>query len=355
MKYIKNEMEFITHIESAEIAACDNAQNFLQSSMWAEFKSRFGWDPKTFLIGYEGNVASPLLVLSRTFAPGFSFAYIPWGPSQLPDNFAAENRAKVLAELAEKLKPLLATNTVFIRFDPPWLVSDNEETSLLSAGLKRAAATVQAPDTVHIDLTPSREEILAQMKSKWRYNISLPDKKEVKIKNVNVQELEIFYNLLKETAGRDGIAVHSFDYYKTLFEICSDKNKKNLDLRLYTAVHENDNLAAIVVLFFGECATYLYGASSNNKRNLMAPYALQWKAMQDAKDAGCLYYDLFGISPDDNPAHPMAGLYRFKTGFGGQIIHRPGSLDYPYKPLFYRFFSFAETFRKKLRDRKKKR
>jgi lipid II:glycine glycyltransferase (peptidoglycan interpeptide bridge formation enzyme) len=348
VKYIK-ETEFIASIKSADIAACDNAQIFLQSSMWAEFKSRFGWEYKAFLISYEGNTSSPLLVLSR--ALGFSFAYIPWGP-QLPDNFPTENRAKVLAELAKKLKSLLAPNTVFIRFDPPWLVTDNENALLLSAGLKCAAATVQAPDTVHIDLTPPCEEILAQMKSKWRYNISLSDKKEVKIKNVDVQELEIFYNLLKETAVRDGIAVHSFDYYKTLFEIC---HNRNLELRLYTAVHENDNLAAIVVLFFGTCATYLYGASSNIKRNLMAPYALQWKAMQDAKKAGCREYDLFGIPPDDNPDHPMSGLYRFKTGFGGQIIRRSGSWDYPYKPLFYRSFNFAETIRKKIRDKKKKR
>jgi lipid II:glycine glycyltransferase (peptidoglycan interpeptide bridge formation enzyme) len=182
VKYIKEKKGIITHIENAEVSVCDKASAFLQSSMWAEFKSRFCWEYKTFLISYEGNTSSPLLVLSRNFAPGFSFAYIPWGP-QLQDNITAENRAKVLAELSEKLKTFLAPNCVFIRFDPPWNVTDNEDASLLSAGLKRAAATVQAPDTVHIDLTPSCEEILAQMKSKWRYNISLTDKKDVKIKS----------------------------------------------------------------------------------------------------------------------------------------------------------------------------
>jgi lipid II:glycine glycyltransferase (peptidoglycan interpeptide bridge formation enzyme) len=358
VKYIKEKKEFITSVESADISTCDSALNFLQSSMWAEFKSRFDWEYKAFIISYVGNVSCPLLVLSRRLVPGFSFAYIPWGP-RLPDNFSGENGAKVpselvLAELAKKLKPLLAPNTCFIRFDPPWLVADNRDNSFLSAGLKRAAATVQAPDTVHIDLTPCSEEILAQMKSKWRYNISLSEKKEVKIKNVDIQGLEIFYSLLKETAARDGIAVHSFDYYKTLFEICSSYNK-NIQIRLYTAVHENDTLAAIMVLFFGDYATYLYGASSNIKRNLMAPYALQWEAMRDAKAEGCKVYDLFGIPPDDNPDHPMAGLYRFKTGFGGQIIHRPASWDYPYKHLLYRCFNFAEAFRKMIRDKKKKR
>jgi lipid II:glycine glycyltransferase (peptidoglycan interpeptide bridge formation enzyme) len=77
--------------------------------------------------------------------------------------------------------------------------------------------------------------------------------------------------------------------------------------------------------------------------------------MQDAKEAGCVNYDLFGIPPDDNPNHPMAGLYRFKTGFGGKIIHRPGSWDYPCKKIVYGLFNVAEGVRKKLRDRKKKR
>jgi lipid II:glycine glycyltransferase (peptidoglycan interpeptide bridge formation enzyme) len=53
----------------------------------------------------------------------------------------------------------------------------------------------------------------------------------------------------------------------------------------------------------------------------------------------------------------MSGLYRFKTGFigdsTGRIIHRPGSWDYPYRPLRARLFRTAEGLRKKLRDLKK--
>jgi lipid II:glycine glycyltransferase (peptidoglycan interpeptide bridge formation enzyme) len=124
---------------------------------------------------------------------------------------------------------------------------------------------------------------------------------------------------------------------------------------LYTAEHEGDTIAAIVVLFRGKQATYLYGASSNLKRSLMAPYALQWRAMQDAKALGCTQYDLYGIPPDENPDHPMAGLYRYKTGFGGRIIRRPGSWDYPYKPALCALFSGAEYLRKKARDRRKRR
>jgi lipid II:glycine glycyltransferase (peptidoglycan interpeptide bridge formation enzyme) len=86
----------------------------------------------------------------------------------------------------------------------------------------------------------------------------------------------------------------------------------------------------------------------------MAPYALQWKAMEDARAAGCLEYDLFGIPPRDDPNHPMAGLYRFKTGFGGTIIHRNGSWDYPYRPVVKSLFEAAEGLRKQLRSMKKR-
>ena len=300
----------------------------------------------------------PLMVLFRRLAPGISFAYIPWGP-ELPSFFPEDDRYRVTAELAEKLKPFLPRKTTFVRFEPPWFDTEGSDKKKVnngqfaSAGFKQAAATVQAPDTVIINLSFSIGEILAQMKPKWRYNISLAGKKGVQVNTGGYQELEIFYSLLKETALRDGIDVHGINYYKTLFELCQTGDGQYL--RLYTAAHEGDILAAIVVLFRGKDAVYLYGASSNNKRNLMSPYALQWKAMQDAKETGCLYYDLFGIPPCEDPNHPMAGLYRFKTGFGGQIIHRPGSWDYPYKTLLYAFFNIAEGLRKRLRDLKKKR
>jgi lipid II:glycine glycyltransferase (peptidoglycan interpeptide bridge formation enzyme) len=233
---------------------------------------------------------------------------------------------------------------------------------------KRAAADIQPPDTVLIDLTKSADVILLEMKSKWRYNIGLAEKKGVTVRRADDGGLDIFYALLSETAARDGIAVHGIEYYRTLFELSAEYVNRekcaasprpelsaNPELRLYLAEHEGEVLAGIVVLIRGKNAVYLYGASSDHKRNLMAPYALQWKAMNDAIDAGCTEYDLFGIPPNDDPNHPMAGLYRFKTGFGGRIIHRPGSWDYAYKPLVMKLFNTAEAFRKKIRDRKKKR
>jgi lipid II:glycine glycyltransferase (peptidoglycan interpeptide bridge formation enzyme) len=363
----------IQSITNADLAVCENADSFLQSAMWGRFKSRFGWEASAFVVDWEHGGARPLLALSRRIAPTIAMAYIPWGP-ELPAAFPDDPRlrAGAIAELARALQPLLPRNIAFIRFDSPWSGEWGKP-----APFKRAAADIQPPDTVLIDLTLSSDDILADMKPKWRYNIGLAEKRNVVV-NCNTasdgdeQGIDVFYRLLTETASRDGIAIHSIEYYRALFSECrndssflndpsflndedSRKETPPVQLRLYTAEHEGDVLAAIVVLFRGKAATYLYGASANIKRNLMAPYALQWKAMQDAKAGGCAVYDLFGIPPDENPNHPMAGLYRFKTGFGGSIVHRPGSWDYPCKPLLYALFSGMERLRKKARDSRKRR
>ncbi|MCL2044188.1 MAG: peptidoglycan bridge formation glycyltransferase FemA/FemB family protein [Treponema sp.] len=343
------------NIKTADLAACENADSFLQSAIWGRFKSRFGWKANAYIVEWTESGSKPLLVLSRRIAPGIVMAYIPWGP-ELPAGFPAAPaaRAEAAADLAHTLRPLLPRKTVFIRFDPPWFITEGDDNALLEipAPLKRAAADIQPPDTVLIDLTPLPDEILAAMKPKWRYNIGLAAKRGVSVETTvggsgQDKPIEVFYRLLSDTAGRDGIAIHHLGYYKTLF------TEQGIEIRLYTAWHEGDAIAANVVLFRNRQATYLYGASANIKRNLMAPYALQWRAMLDAKALGCTEYDLFGIPPNDNPDHPMAGLYRFKTGFGGTIIHRPGSWDYPCKPVLYAMFSTAEKLRKKIRDKKK--
>jgi len=111
------------------------------------------------------------------------------------------------------------------------------------------------------------------------------------------------------------------------------------------ARHEGRALAAIITVFHGTEAIYLYGASSDEGRNLMPAYALQWEAIRAARDAGCRSYDLYGIPPSDDPGHPMAGLYRFKTGFGGEVRHYAGAWDYVYRPVAYRAFRLAERGR----------
>ena len=339
-------------------------------------------------------VHSELAVLNRSFAKGtFSIAYIPLFPKlpyectseELLDKaFDDEGDASVLAgqeiitpetqtiefatllsELAAALKPQLPSNTIAIRFDPDVSFSTPEDRDLFNYGMKmvsyadrlklrKNSVDIQPPDSTLVDLTGTEEGILEKMHSKWRYNIRLSERKGVTIhrylgNDINLSEkLDKFYELTKITNARDGNASHAKSYYLDLIKSSAEEICKGRDvpvISLYIAEHEGEEIASIMTLFSHDEAIYLYGASSNNKRNLMPNHLLQWTAMKDAKAYGSKYYDMYGMPPegkDEN--HPMHGLYMFKANFGGKNIHRTGSWDVPLKPV-YRLYSTAEKLR----------
>ena len=348
-------------------------------------------------------VRSELAVLNRCFAKGaFSIAYIPLfpklpyecTPEEVIDKaFDDENNfdsavvstgsttviseeiitpetqtiefVHLLSELAVALKSELPSNTIAIRFDPDVSFSTPEDRDLFNYGMKTVAyadriklrknsVDIQPPDSTLVDLTGTEDEILEKMHSKWRYNIRLSERKGVTIhrylgNDINLSEkLDKFYELTKITNARDGNASHAKAYYLDLIKSSAEETAAGKDvpvISLYIAEHEGEEIASIMTLFSHDEAIYLYGASSNNKRNLMPNHLLQWTAMKDAKAYGSKYYDMYGMPPegkDEN--HPMHGLYMFKANFGGKNIHRTGSWDIPLKPV-YRLYSTAEKLR----------
>jgi lipid II:glycine glycyltransferase (peptidoglycan interpeptide bridge formation enzyme) len=71
----------------------------------------------------------------------------------------------------------------------------------------------------------------------------------------------------------------------------------------------------------------------------MFNYRLQWEAMCFAKASGCHTYDMWGAPEVFDQTDPLWGVYRFKDGFGGQVVRTLGAWDYPIKPFIYRLYS----------------
>lgn len=66
--------------------------------------------------------------------------------------------------------------------------------------------------------------------------------------------------------------------------------------------------------------------------------AVQWQALQDAKQGGQLSYDLCGIPPLQqlqNPLHPYYGVGQFKLKFKKDITEYCGCYDQILKPFQY--------------------
>jgi lipid II:glycine glycyltransferase (peptidoglycan interpeptide bridge formation enzyme) len=348
--------EFISADDNLSSAENIITNRFLQSPFWAAFKSQHGWFSKRYTLKALCNNTSfsfQVSVLIRSFKKIFSLAYIPMGVDLEQSGIVLEAHQYMnfLAELGKYLVPFLPKNTLCIRIDPPLDFSTVEERSDFLNSLQnnkniiKSIVDIQPPDTTILDLSLSEDDLLANMKQKWRYNIRLAEKKGVNIKKYHYDNIDIFYSLYEETAKRDGIAIHSKKYYSDLLQLSDSKTTVDTPLvQLFVAEHEGDNIASIITLFSKREAVYLYGASSNNKRNLMPAYLLQWSAIKEAKKYGSIEYDFYGMPPTDDETHPMHGLYRFKTGFGGRIVHRAGSFDIPINKV-YKFFVFAEKIR----------
>jgi lipid II:glycine glycyltransferase (peptidoglycan interpeptide bridge formation enzyme) len=338
------------------------SRRFLQDKFWVNFKGEHGWTP----VFYD-NEDIHVSLMTRRFSlkiKKFSIAYVPMAP-EYEGEVSEENTEKFFNRvnlISKNLLPLLPADTICIRYDFPIDFDSIEQrnefilssrNSAVKAGcpaLRHSPVAVQPPDTTVLDLSKSEEEILAGMKNKWRYNVRLAVKKNVSVESHDASEedfgryFDIFYSLFETTSKRDGVSFHDKKYYTDLLKM-SAADKNNPKVTLYLAKHEDDYLAGIITLFCSGEAVYLYGASGNIKRNLMPAYLLQWTAIRDAKKYGCPYYDFYGMPPAADEKHPMHGLYLFKTGFGGKIIHRPGSYDYVLKNNWYAFYSAAEKLR----------
>ncbi len=304
----------------------------LQSPWWRTVKESFGWKA----------IWREPLILQRPVGP-FRLAYAP---------HAFDDEGATLAQVVETLGTAgAASKATLVRWDVPWRRERFPEAAAHETGLVPSVMRVQPPDTVLLPLADGEEAILAAMKRKTRYNIGLAGRKGVTLSTMTGREigtvLPEWYRLYLETARRDGITVHSRGYYETVVSAALGLESEDApQLELLFARHEGELLGGIMTASWNGVTTYLYGASSSHKRNLMASYALQWEAITRAIGRGDHSYDFFGIPPTDDPAHPMHGLYRFKTGFGGMILHRAGAWDIPMRRPGADLYRQAERLRK---------
>jgi len=301
--------------------------HLLQSGAWASLKSQFGWEPHFFI---EEGCGAQVLVKNYPF--GFKFAYLPKGPVGMNWN-----------ALWPTIHKFCRQNRVFnLRVEPDlWENADIQFDDQL-IGFQRSTP-IQPARTLLIELGESEDELLARMKQKTRYNIRLANKKGVKIHRS--KNIDLFFAIMKVTGQRDEFGIHGCDYYQYAFNEFS----KNNDCELLIASYQQKSLAGIMVFAQGKRAWYLYGASTDDERDRMPTYLLQWEAIRWARNKGCAEYDLWGVPDEEEQvlennflsrSDGLWGVYRFKRGFGGKLMRALGAWDYVYLPFRYKLFNF---------------
>ena len=306
--------------------------HLLQSWRWGEFKARHGWKVNRHSVGPDGATVAQAQILSRHRGP-VGVGYIPRGPSfgeggpeLIKALFSAVDagarKDRILFAIVEPDRPLPLTG----RFK--------------QAGFVRGGDHVQPGRTVKVPLLPD-DALLGQMRQNTRYSVRLAQRREVRISRLgDGPTIDNFYGLLTDTADRNSFGVHSRAYYADFLSIFGD------DALCLFAHADGALAAALMAARFGDEAIYMYGASSTQNRAHGAAFLLQFEAMRWAREAGCLRYDLWGI-PDVDPepapegstggvaskGDDRRGLFRFKTGFGGEIVSYPPMLERRYRPV----------------------
>jgi lipid II:glycine glycyltransferase (peptidoglycan interpeptide bridge formation enzyme) len=207
---------------------------------------------------------------------------------------------------------------------------------------KKAPHDMQPKENFIIDITKTEDELLSQMKSKTRYNVRLANRKGVKVIVTRDKEyIDIFCDLVEQTANRKDINFHNRKHYYKMFE----KIPQDI-LQLYVAKYKNEVVATNIVAFYGGVGTYLHGATSDRHRNVMAPFLLQWNAIKDAKHKKCHWYDFGGIFEDtDSPG--KAGITRFKKGFAPdeKMFKTKGSYDIVISKMKYKIYDLIQIIK----------
>ena len=346
-----------------------DSPHILQTSQWAEVKKHAGWKPH-FLVWHLVNnklalnvskvntfenlkPAAAALVLERQVVPGLAVMYLPKGPLLIDwkDQGLREQIIIDLEAYAQRAK------VIQMKIDPDLELgrgvpgeegsSENPVGKLFLDELDQrgwlfSPDQIQFRNTVLVDLREDEDQILAGMKSKTRYNIRLSARKGITVREGDEKDLADLYQMYAATSVRGDFTIRSQAYYQTLWQTFIKRGslpESEPFAQPMIAEYEGRPVAGAVIFQFKDRAWYLHGMSLPEHSDKMAPHLIQWEALRWAKSQGCTVYDMWGAPDTFDESDSMWGVYRFKSGYGGEVIRTIGAWDYPSRPFFYRLFT----------------
>ncbi len=325
------------------------AAHVLQTWEWGAFKQReTGWSPERLLFFEADQPVAAASVLTRRAGP-VRVMYVPKGPALDYANPAhLDDVLDHLQALARQRRALwlkidpdaIAGTGVPGGSDPTRPARENPTgqrvlEALRARGWRFSASQVQFRNTVTLDLTQSEADLLAAMSQGTRRKIRQAGKHGVAVRIASGgADFETLYRLYRVTGERQGFLIRPPDYYREAWSRFIEAGLA----QAFLAEWEGAPLAGLVLFHFGPKAWYFYGMSSNDERQRMPTYRLQWEAIRWAKARGYATYDFWGAPDTFDDSDPMWGVYRFKDGFGGTVVRHIGAWDYAPNAALYALY-----------------
>ena len=312
--------------------------NFLQSWQYGETQIEVGHQVLRYEIT-DDNKSVGLVQVAIKNAKRGRFMEIAGGPLIDWGNLS------LVSDTIAALKGLgREQNCVFVRFRAQCPDTEDLREVLQKLGCKLSPMHVTADHTSIIDLRPSLDQLLTNMRQQTRYEINRSARRGITVETAkDASFIDEFYQIQSETARRQGFIPPSKRYLNALYENFGEH------IKLYRASKDSALLNLAIVVNFGHEAAYLEAASTEDARREPGSYAIIWQAIRDAKSENLERFNLWGIAPPNSPNHRYAGVTTFKHGFGGNDMAYLPPHDIVIKPLHYQLNHLVEIIRKKRR------
>lgn len=300
-----------------------------QTYEWADLSDNLGSDILRLGAVEDGALRGAMIVLVAKMAPlGLPYLYVPRGP------VVDDPRSPAMRALVQEARRLARRRGAFMLKiepnvpdgDPQWLAA------LRDLGFRRNPYAMHPRRSWVVDVRPSEQQLLADMKMTWRYNVRAAERKGVRIREATSQaDIDTWYGLYQETARRDGFFIHPKEHYAQVLNLYRERGAAVQ----FLAEVEGEAIAGLIVCKCGPVATSMYSASSNRHRERRPNHLLQWTGMRWAKAHGCTLYDFRAIAEKLEPTEPDYSLYTYKEGFGGYSVLTLEGHDLPINPPLY--------------------
>jgi lipid II:glycine glycyltransferase (peptidoglycan interpeptide bridge formation enzyme) len=231
----------------------------------------------------------------------------------------------------------------FVRLEPDLAQDDPRaatlDAQLRAAGFRTAEKTIQPRSTVVLDLAPSLPDLMGGLSKGHRADLKRAEREGVTVRVASdLAETQTLHDMLRAVGTRKTFGFHSAAYFRVLLESFGDA------ARLLIAERDAAPIGAALVLEWAGQGTYLAAGSNAEGLEHRAAHALQWQAINWARQRGARSWDHFGIADARGQIElaaasgadratpemerleaaarrdPLDGVYRFKKGWGGRVV-----------------------------------
>lgn len=379
-------LEEISEKEFIEYEKTSKYRNFLQTPQIGHMRQNDKWE--TVFLGLKNNskiVSACMLISHKEFLNKKEY-YSPRGVLTDYDNY------DLLKQFLYKIKNYVKRHNGFIlRIDPYIekaerdidgnLVKNGYNNYKLINYLKTIGFKERTPEQAKWVFTldiknKTIEEIYKNMKQNTRNCINKTNKFGIKIKELNINNIEEFMNVVESTSKRKHISMKTVNYYKGIYEEYNNAHQMKM-LGAYLDTEEyynkvNDEyidvkeklqrtpnnesnvgkirelnvsleslnkrlaeakqllnkkqilLSASMFIIYNKEVIYFISGNYDEYLHFYAQYKVQYEMIKYAIENNYETYNFYGISGIFEKKDARYGVYEFKKGFNGKVVELIG-------------------------------